>query len=172
MQPDSQEIVIEIFEFLSSDFGLHGPVKSNIAYENHLTYSGDKYRIDFSDEGNWDFPFITIQNKAWDYLPIPDDWFEPKGLQAEIANDFGKQRSLDWLSKVDKKTLDSSNYPLTENVISSEDDSFQSRGRKIVAVYLLLVADILKTRKEEIPTQLENPILKKIKNYLQHLLSK
>ena len=133
-----------------------------------MTYFGDKYQIDFSDEGSWDFPYITIRDKKGNYAPIPHDWFEPAGLQTEIANDFGKQRMLDWLSKVDQKTLDVSNYPLTEKVIGSEDHSFQSRGRKIVAVYLLLVADILKTRKEEMPSQLENPILTN-KNYLQNL---
>ena len=167
MQTDSQEIVVEIFEFLSSDFGLQGPVKSNIAYENHLTYSGDKYQIDFSDEGSWDFPYITIRNKKENYVPLPDDWFEPEGLQTVIANDFRKQRTLKWLSQIDRKTLDSSNYPLTKEVIGNEDDSFKSRGRKIVVIYLLLVAEILKTHKEEIPSQLENPILKRIKNYLQ-----
>jgi hypothetical protein len=166
----SQHIIKELFEFLKTDYDFKGPESFNVAYENHLTYSNDKFKIDFSDEGDWDFPNITIKDYKGNFKQIPHRWFKPEGLQTKIARDYRKPRNLRWLSKVDPKTLDSSSYPLTKEVIENTDDSFHERGHKIVAIYLLIAAEILKLKMDEIPSLFENRILKRIKNYLQQNL--
>jgi len=158
MKSESQEIVREIFEFLKSDFDFQRPVESNIAYERHLTFSNDKFQIDFSDEGDWSFPSITIKHNKKNFVPLPAVWFKPAGLQHEIATDYRKPRNLRWLSKVDQKTLDCSSYPLTQEIIENVDDSFQARGQKIIAIYLLVTANALKSNMNEIPSLFENPI--------------
>ena len=166
----SQHIITELFEFLKKDYDFKGPESSNVAYENHLTYLNDKFKIDISNEGDWDFPDITIQDYKGNYKQIPHQWFNPEDLQTKIARDYSKPRNLRWLSKVDANTLDCSSYPLTKEVIENTADSFHERGCKLIAIYLLISAEILKLKIDEIPSLFENRILKKIKNYLQQNL--
>lgn len=170
MSITSQEIIQEIFQFLVSDLNFQEPEKATIAHENYLTYSNGKFQIEIIDEGDWSFPFITIKNNSGNYLPLPDNWFTPKGLQNTIASDYNTQRNLNWLSTIDKKTIEYSNYPLTGKILDQSNDSFYIRGNKIITIYLLVVSKILKSQIDEIPLLFENSIIKKIKNYLQQWL--
>ena len=165
MQSEREDIIEEVFHFLKSDFGFHGPEKFNVAYENHLMYSNDRFKIDACDEGY--LPSISIKDYKGNYVYLPDNWFKPKGIQEEIWKDYRKPRNLKWMSKIDQTTLTTSLFPLAKETIENSEDSFSGKGEKILAIYLILTSDTLKRHMDEIPSLFENSILKKIKNYLQ-----
>lgn len=163
----SQDLIIDIFQFLKTEFDFQEPEKFSVAFENHVVYTNGKIQIDFIDEGNWDLPNITIKGSEGKYASIPDNWFNPAGIQPKIFADYRRKRELSWLSEVDPKLLDTSTYPLTQKVVEDPKNSYHIRGRKIVAIYLLIASHSLKLHLEEIPSLFSNRILNKVKNYLQ-----
>jgi hypothetical protein len=166
----SEDIIEEVFEFLVRDFNFQGPRKYHIAYESHVLYTKGNYEIDISDEGDWSFPAVTIRRKK-NYISLPNFWFKTKELPNKIHKDFSGQRNLDWFKYIETEEFEKLKTTLTKQVLEINADDYKTRGKKIISIYLLILSNSLRLNIENIPSLFKFQFFRRIKNYLQLLVS-
>jgi hypothetical protein len=162
----SEDIIEEVYEFLIRDFHFQAPRKYNTAYESHVVYTKGNIEIDIYDDGDWSFPSIIIKKNS-NYIYIPDFWFTAKELPNKIHKDFRGQRNLNWLKYIEIEKLEKLKLTMTKQILEINTDDYNTRGKKIIVIYLLLASNSLRANIENIPSLFKCHLIRRIKNYLQ-----